>query len=345
VRLPPLPTSHYLNDDPAPYKSYPLPSPTLSPFIVFSLPFLFLLITAGEYDPGRAEAELARRLDARQDIKAAHKACLHASNGNMDPLKELFDTSISQGSDSTSRLILVEAISQATKEVVAFISASLPILTAISSWINEAIDDSTRGLGGAWVVTESHSLIAAAAAMLPKMPAPLSRAQQEAVRSSGLALCIRRLATESRPSPVKDAALYWSQKWDAEYGKGSSEAPSLNPQPSSSKPKAPPRQPSSGGGQQSHGSFLTSLLQPLPSSSIKQQLPGGGASGSGKLSSSAAGGGIQRTAPVVAPMAGTALSELQVSLGLSSLFALCCLTVIICLCLISCLLSDEEEGC
>jgi hypothetical protein len=300
---------------------------------------LFLaMTTAGEYDPGRAEAELARRLDARQGIKAAHKACLHASNGNMDPLKALFDAALSQGSDSTLRLILVEAISQATKEVVAFTSASLPILTAISLWTNEAIDDSTRGLGGAWLITESHSLIAAVAAMLPKMPASLSRAQQEAVRSSGLASCIMRLATESRPSSVKDAALSWSQKWDTLHGKGLSEVPSVNPQPSSSKPKAPSLHPSSRGGQQSQGSFFNSLLQPLPSF-IGQQT-GGGASGSGKVSSSA-GGGIQRTGPVVAPVAGTALSELQVILSSSSWFT--CLTVMICL--VSCLYTDEKEGC
>ena len=37
--------------------------------------------STGEYDPRRAEIELARRQEARQDIKAAHKALILASSG------------------------------------------------------------------------------------------------------------------------------------------------------------------------------------------------------------------------------------------------------------------------
>ena len=37
--------------------------------------------STGEYDPRRAELELARRQEARQDIKAAHKALILASSG------------------------------------------------------------------------------------------------------------------------------------------------------------------------------------------------------------------------------------------------------------------------
>ena len=37
--------------------------------------------SAGEYDPRRAKIELARRQEARQDIKAAHKALILASSG------------------------------------------------------------------------------------------------------------------------------------------------------------------------------------------------------------------------------------------------------------------------
>ena len=35
----------------------------------------------GEYDPHRAEMELKKRQDARQDIKAAHKAMIQAQKG------------------------------------------------------------------------------------------------------------------------------------------------------------------------------------------------------------------------------------------------------------------------
>jgi hypothetical protein len=47
------------------------------------------LFVAGEYDPRRAEAELVRRQEARQDIKAAHKALIMASKGELWSIMEL----------------------------------------------------------------------------------------------------------------------------------------------------------------------------------------------------------------------------------------------------------------
>lgn len=287
------------------------------------------MIISGEYDPRRAEQELLRRLDARQDIKAAHKACLHASNGNLAPLLELIEAAndTEGGADSASRLYLVEAISQAGKEAIGAISASHPIITALSAWSLEALDESLRGLGGAWVVTESQRLIDAIATLLMKMPFSL-RAQLEALRSSGLIESMKRVASESKlQSATRDQVLSWLHKWEPLSKPSGAAAP-----PSSQLP--PPLRPSSASSKP-HSSlhdFLPSFLQPTPLSSSAAAKVGVSANNNVKNTTNGSvggSGGALRTGPVVAPAAGTALSELEVSqIGQIKRCSAACLTII-----------------
>ena len=254
----------------------------------------------GEYDPRRSEAELLRRQDARQDIKAAHKACIHASSGSLGPLMELLEAANTSQTGADSRTYLIEAISQGSREVLGYISASSALLLILNSWTIEAIDEAGRGTSGPWLLNEHQGLLNVIIALLAKMPLPSLRAQQEAMRGSGLLISLRRFLTESKPSAVSEQAALVLKRYEVKSQPSNTLA--------SSSLTSPPSDPRPLKQQQQANSFLPSFLQPMPISAVK-------ASVHSSLPSSAAPQSNQgtRVAAVAAPAAGTALSELEVS--------------------------------
>ncbi|GAX80673.1 hypothetical protein CEUSTIGMA_g8108.t1 [Chlamydomonas eustigma] len=155
----------------------------------------------GEYDPRRAEAELVRRQEARQDIKAAHKALIMASKGNLSPLWEVLSAA-SDGWDLRAQLVHV--LVQAVPEALETISADSAILKMLSEWIKDCCSQAA-GIGIEPFITAMLKLMA-------KIPVKL-----EILRGSGLVATVKskmvdgsgRVITKEVRKAAEELLLRW----------------------------------------------------------------------------------------------------------------------------------------
>ncbi|KAG1681164.1 hypothetical protein FOA52_015607 [Chlamydomonas sp. UWO 241] len=150
----------------------------------------------GEYDPRRAEVELQRRQEARQDIKAAHKALILATSGDLGPLYDVM--SAADGWDT--RQLLIQALSQAEGEALEALAADTATLALLAGWLKDGAEEGQK----------MEHLVCALLRLLARMP---SLRRGGGSRAAGLPAIVGSLADDARSRDVRAQAATLLASW------------------------------------------------------------------------------------------------------------------------------------